>query len=151
MKVLATVAFGCLLVLPCSGDDFEVPFEVHGRQHAILVDVRVNGEDRVFLVDTGAARTVVSAATAGVSRFELRRARFSGRGPGLGGHGLSAKVASVRLGESRWYDRRVLVMNLEKLSEVYGCPIDGLLGQDILREFERVVIDFKKRRLLLTR
>ena len=39
---------------------------------------------------------------------------------------------------------------MEEVLKAYGRRIDGLLGQDLLREFERVTIDFRSRRLLLS-
>ncbi len=151
MKGLTRAVLVAVIAIPVCAGEFEVPFEVHGTQNAILVEVVLNGKSRTFLVDTGASRTIVSREAVGVMQFDLKLAAFHGNGPGMGGQGLWMKVPSLRLGERRWHDRRVVVMDLSRLAKVYGRTIDGLLGQDILREFERVEIDFKQRRLRLSR
>ncbi len=151
MKWIATIAAAWLLVLPVGAADFEIPFKVCGKRNAILVQVAVNGKSCTFLLDTGAARTVMSPATVGASDFELRLTRFRDRGPGAMGEAMRGIASSLRLGKRVWYDRAVVVMNLKEVSRVYGRRIDGLLGQDILTEFDRVVFDFKNRKIVFTR
>jgi hypothetical protein len=34
-------------------------------------------------------------------------------------------------------------MNVDELSRRFGTPVDGLLGQDLLREFRSVRINYK--------
>jgi hypothetical protein len=36
-------------------------------------------------------------------------------------------------------------MRLEEVSRALGGKVDGLLGQDLLREFGQVTIDFRRR------
>jgi hypothetical protein len=55
------------------------------------------------------------------------------------------------VGKQVWYDRQVVVMNLKEISRVYNRRIDGLLGQDLLSEFDSVVIDFKKKKIRFSR
>ena len=57
--------------------------------------------------------------------------------------------ATLELGGRTWKRRSVVAMNLGEVSEAFGRRIDGLLGQDLLREFERVTIDFRARTLRL--
>ena len=42
-----------------------------------------------------------------------------------------------------WAGQRVAIMNLDGLSQVLGIHFDGLLGQDVLREFHSVRIDYR--------
>lgn len=46
---------------------------------------------------------------------------------------------------SRRNERNVIVTDTDVLTETYGRAIDGVLGQDILREFETVTIDYRHR------
>lgn len=150
MRALLTLGVVLLTGLTALAGDLEVEFEKVGKYEAILVEVKVSGEPRTFLLDTGAARTVVSPEVAGVTKMELKLARFRSSGPGIAGEATWARVSSFRLGDKRWYDRTVVVMDLKKVSEVYGRKIDGLLGQDILLEFDRVTFDFKNHKLVLS-
>ncbi len=36
-------------------------------------------------------------------------------------------------------------MNVDELRRRFGAPVDGLLGQDVLREFRSVRINYKAR------
>jgi hypothetical protein len=124
-----------------------LPFELAERQNLILLTVGLEGRPAVFVLDTGAARTVVDATRLGMNVVDLSRARFA-NGPGVGGEAVWAKV-SLRLGERRWMNRPVVVMDLADISARYGRRIDGLLGLDVLRQWGRVVIDFESRSLIL--
>jgi hypothetical protein len=42
-----------------------------------------------------------------------------------------------------WLERPILVMDLSEASKRLGSRIDGFVGQDILREFSSVRIDYK--------
>ena len=149
-RFLAIIGLAAWLAGPLGAAEFEVPFELDGKRNAILVKVKVNGRNCIFLVDTGASHTIVSHTALGVSRVELKRARFK-RGPGVAGEATWEEVRSLRLGQSRWHDRRIVVMNLDHVSQVFGRRIDGLLGQDLLMEFDLVQIDYKTRRISLSR
>ncbi len=152
MRLVTTIVAAWLLVLPVGAADFEIPFKIYGKRHAILVQVAVNGKSCTFLLDTGAARTVVSpAVVGGLAGFNLKVSKFRAKGPGLAGEATWETVNSLRLGKKTWYDQRVVVMNLKEVSRIYGRRIDGLLGQDILTEFPLVVIDFKNRKIVFTR
>jgi hypothetical protein len=152
MRLLATALVGALLALPAGAANLEAPFEVHSKRHAILLELVVNGKDCTFILDTGAARTVVSPSVlGGLTEFELKLSRFRSRGPGFSGEATWGRVDSLRVGKQVWYDRQVVVMNLKEISRVYNRRIDGLLGQDLLSEFDSVVIDFKKKKIRFSR
>jgi hypothetical protein len=56
----------------------------------------------------------------------------------------------MEVGGVSWTKREVLVMNgIRDISNSLNERIDGILGQDILKEFRSVLIDFKHHRLLL--
>jgi hypothetical protein len=73
----------------------------------------------------------------------LRHIHRNFEGPGLSGESVSVRM-NLELGDHRFYAQRVSVMNLDELSRLIGIKhIDGLLGQDVLREFRYVRIDYK--------
>jgi hypothetical protein len=56
----------------------------------------------------------------------------------------------MEVGGVSWTKREVLVMNgIRDISNSLNERIDGILGQDILKEFRSVLIDFKQHRLRL--
>ncbi|HEX9597556.1 MAG TPA: retropepsin-like aspartic protease [Anaerolineales bacterium] len=120
----------------------EVPFQRNATRDAILLEARVNGKNVVLLLDTGASITVLDKSVAGLTAFDLKQSRFKQTGPGLRGEAVWARVG-LRLGPKVWRDRAVVVMDLSEVSRVYGRRIDGILGQDVLTEFDQVTIDFK--------
>jgi hypothetical protein len=77
----------------------------------------VNDKPAAFLLDTGADLSIISPQAAGVS----------------------SKLDALK----PWIDRTVLVMDLSEASKGLGTRIDGYRGQDILREFSAVRIDYK--------
>jgi hypothetical protein len=139
-----------LALLPAQAGDTELPFQLHGRDLVILVEARVNGKPVTLILDTGAAATILHYQILDIPEMNLRLSRFLAGAPGMRGEAMWAG-ANLRLGSKLWRERRVVVMNLREVSRVHGRQIDGILGQDILREFDRVVIDFKSRKIILVR
>ena len=108
----------------------------------ILVEGKVDGTESTFLLDTGAMGTIVSTRIYR-SHYPLRQIHRNGAGPGLSGESISVRM-NLEFGSHRCYAQRVAVMNLDELSRIIGIKrIDGLLGEDVLREFRSVRIDYK--------
>ncbi len=149
-RVALFAVLAVLLWQPSRAGVVEIPFELNESRGAILLHGQVRGKDAVLLLDTGSAYTIVDAALLGVSPMDLKLARLHGSGPGLSGEALWAE-ASLRVGPKTWPGRRLVVMNLDHLSKIYGRRIGGILGHDLLLEFHRVTIDFQSRRLILSR
>ena len=63
-------------------------------------------------------------------------------GAGLVGYSLR-RLADVELGEHVWNAQQVSVMDLDELQQMLHLEFDGLLGQDILRQFRSVRIDYR--------
>ncbi len=111
---------------------FRIPF--HSVNGLILLDAKVNGVPAVLLFDTGASRTVVSVASSPVPQYHRNEAI----------HGQAVEVRIVlRLGEDFANSRVVAAMNLDTVEKQMGTRFDGILGQDVLREFSAVRIDYK--------
>jgi hypothetical protein len=69
---------------------------------------------------------------------------------GLRGSDDEQAKATVEVGTITWPDRRVLVMNdFDEISNSMKRRVDGILGEDVLKEFDVVAIDFKHHRLVL--
>jgi len=108
----------------------------------ILVDGKVNGDAVTFLLDTGSLGTIVSARRYRRMYFPLHNIQRNTQGAGINGESVSVRL-DLQLGNHRWVGQRVSIMNLDELSSIIGVPhLDGLIGQDILREFRSIRIDY---------
>jgi len=112
------------------------------------VTLRVNGAPVSFLFDTGAERTILSAAAAKRLRLNAhyeyaRQMRSLGSAMASG----DARLASLGSGGLAMTNFRVLVGPVA-LPLVAGKPIDGLLGADFFTGFE-VDLDLAHRRIIL--
>jgi hypothetical protein len=125
---------------PAHSGTVRIPFR--SVQALIVVEGRVNGNRGTFLLDTGANRTIVSAKIYGNVRFDLQRMPRREPGAGLVGYSLR-RSADVELGEHVWIAQQVSVMDLDELKQMLHMDFDGLLGQDILRQFRSVRIDYR--------
>jgi predicted aspartyl protease len=108
----------------------------------ILLEGKVNGDPVTFLLDTGSVGTIVSARMYRITPFPLRSVQRNADGHGINGESISVRL-DLQLGNRRWAGQRVSIMNLDELSQILGIRhIDGLIGEDILREFRSIRIDY---------
>ena len=132
-----------LLPLPNSAHSgsgsVRIPFRT--VQSLIIVEGKVNGNPATLLVDTGANRTIVSSKIYGNFHFDLRPMPRRPTGPGLVGYSLR-RSADVELGDRLWTAQQVSVMDLDELKQSLHMDFDGILGQDMLRQFRSVRIDY---------
>ena len=141
----AAVAAALLLASTAAAEP--LPFQLDAERGAVLVEMRVNGRKGLFVLDTGSAATIVSLELAGLPRAAARP-RFSEDGPGLRASGVYADV-SLAIGARALGRRTVAAMDMTEVSRAFRRPIDGLLGQDVLRGFGRLVVDYRERTLEL--
>jgi len=128
-----------------------IPFEVNRSFGAILIRAQVNGHPVTLVVDTGASHTILSAELLQVRSLALEHARTPAKGSGLVGTAGWAR-ATIEIGAITWQDRQVLVMDdFQDLSNNLKQKVDGIIGEDVLREFDFVALDFKRHRLVLLR
>lgn len=113
-----------------------------------VVTVHINGGTADFLFDTGAERTVMTAAAAGrlgvEAHYEYPRRM---RSLGIAVAGGEARLRSFDLGGMALRDFRILV-GAVLLPSLDGRPVDGLLGADFLSDYE-VDLDLAHRRITL--
>ena len=125
---------------PAHSGAVRIPFRT--VQSLIVVEGKVNGNPATFVLDTGANRTIVSARIYGNIRFELQRMPHHQGAAGFAGYSLR-RSADLGLGENVWIAQQVSVMDLDELKQMLHMDFDALLGQDFLRQFRAVRIDYR--------
>lgn len=118
-----------------------VPFRT--AESMILVEARVNDNRVTLVLDTGANNTIVSPKAYGNLQFQLRGIHKNETGPGMRGDTVRLR-ANIALANRTWNAQPVYVMNVDELTLRFGTQVDGLLGQDLLREFHAVRINYKE-------
>jgi hypothetical protein len=143
-RILRALALTFFLLAPAPGPAhpqvIKIPFR--SVDSMILVEGKVNDDPVTFLLDTGSLGTIVSARMYRLIYFPLHTIQRNARGPGVNGESVSVRL-DLQLGNHRWIGQRVSIMNLDELSKIIGIQrLDGLLGEDILRQFRSVRIDY---------
>jgi len=108
----------------------------------ILVDASVNGQPVFMILDTGASHSIFDAGIFGVSAMQLQVARMKSRGLGLDAD-VVLRTADFEIGQEAWKQQTIEIADLHLLSKIYGRKIGGLVGQDVLRSFVSVQINYK--------
>ena len=139
-------------VLPCPRAALRrvvLPIERSSRFGTILVRLEVNGKPAVVILDTGSNTTILSPQISGLSLDRLPRAAPPQKGTGfVVGDGRWGQ-ATLTIGTTVWKNKRVLIVDTKDLSSALERKIDGILGQDILDEFQYVEINLVEKRLTL--
>jgi hypothetical protein len=116
----------------------KIPFELFGN--LVLLQVRVNDSDSLrFILDTGADTSVIDAQQAKALRLKPQ-GKMVGSGGGGTAEATFTKGVSINLQGVQLLDQTIYVLPLESLSAL-GRKIDGVLGNDVLKEFV-VEIDY---------
>jgi Aspartyl protease/PDZ domain len=116
----------------------KIPFELFGN--LILLQVRVNNSDSLrFILDTGADTSVIDARRAKALRLEPQ-GKIVASGAAGSAEATFTKGVSVSLSGVELLDQTIYVLPLDSLSAL-GRKIDGVLGNDVLKEFV-VEIDY---------
>jgi hypothetical protein len=116
-----------------------VPFRT--VESMILIEGKIDEKRITFLLDTGSNHTIVSVRFYGNVLLALRPAQHDRGAAGWMGESIRLPV-DLSLADHIWAGQCVTMMNLDELQKVLGIHFDGLLGQDILREFRSVRIDY---------
>ena len=118
----SAVLFAVLaLAIPSYAQTFRVPF--HSVNGMILLDAQLNGKPAVLVLDTGAVQTQMD------KRVMMRQ------------ENLALLYVDMKIGTYHHNEYRIRATDLRPMLK--GIPADGLLGEDWLRSFRAVRIDYK--------
>lgn len=148
---LALFQMSASLQVPDGTDPIVLPFQLTRPFGLILVKADVNDRPATLVIDTGSSHTVLSTKLLQVHLPTLQQAADASKGSGWVGSAGWTK-ATMKLGGAVWRDRDFLAMDvLPDVSDAAGHKVDGILGQDVLKYFNIVNIDFRHKRLILSR
>jgi aspartyl protease len=124
----------------------EVPFETtRGGAGLMTIRVTVNGKTGDFLFDTGDELTLLDREFAG---FKSEKPKPEKNGAHPDGQSGISTMKQVVLGpvciEKHCFEKRTVGIAELGFFPRLGRRIDGIIGQDLLREFDEVTINYKK-------
>jgi hypothetical protein len=112
----------------------------HNVDGTFLVDARINGDSAVLLIDTGAERSSLDREFA--QRLGLRPVEVVNiQRPDSEGRTEVVLVTDLDIQSVHSSSIRMMTDDLAASSSALGVHIDGVLGNDILRNF-RVTLDY---------
>ena len=119
-----------------------------------IADVTLNGQPGTFVVDTGAGRTVIHAPYAQSFGLSPGPELKGGRAVGTGGEQAIQQFATsdFRVGGTRTALNTIYGTNLgnvvQYLDAFAGKPVQGIVGQDVMRS-QNAIVDIQQSRLYL--
>jgi predicted aspartyl protease len=119
----------------------------------IEVEAKVNGEEALLYLDTGAGRTVFDEASAKRLHLELRASKAKAAGLGSSSHPVQTGIVDeLTIGSFRITSLKTVVMDLSHVNEaraqIGSAACDGVIGADILGG-KSAVIDYGSYKLYL--
>ncbi len=121
----------------------------------LIIKASVNGEEGLFILDTGAGISVIDSRHAGRLGLALQNDNASYTGAGAGGQGLEVIPATgnkVEIGNHTVNDFTLSVMSFANISQALtaaGCEdFAGVIGVDILKP-GKAIIDYSNMMLYL--
>lgn len=118
-------------------------------KHLIILPVYVNDQGPFnFILDTGAGHSMLSKYA--TRRLKLKTSLLK-RKKGLGVGGIvtleSTVIDSLKLGDITFKNYKVLVLDQSNISQKVRKRIYGIIGYDILSNFE-IIINYTKKEVI---
>lgn len=132
-----------------------IPFRQNVAGH-LLINARINDVDGIYILDSGAGRTVIDAKQLDTLKLKLSHDETALTGGGVGAHGIE-NIPSyhnrIEINNFKIDDLAVAVMSLETAWESLAGvgaheELFGIIGVDILRT-GNAIIDFATMTLYL--
>lgn len=107
----------------------------------LLINAKINDVDAVYILDTGAGRTVVDARQSDTLKLKLNHVEAELTGGGVGGHGIENVPSynnKIEIKNFKIDNMAIAVMSLESAWESLATvgahdELFGIIGVDILK------------------
>lgn len=123
-----------------------IPFELINNH--IFVDATINGQAARLIVDTAGANILTPAAAAKLGVSGAGKGSAAGNGEERTDFAF-ANVDDLRVGAARIDHPVFYIVDLGRLADVEGVPLDGLVGYELFRRFG-TTIDYARHEFTLT-
>jgi hypothetical protein len=125
---------------PTSTLDSTLPFQLRNG-FLISLEGRIGPLSRLhFILDTGAARTVIDSKVAAQLHLPLYKAKVLNFDHSV--KAGSATIPDLQLGSLTIFNPPVIVGDLAQFTE-FSSGIDGIIGCDVLRSTKSLLIDYR--------
>ena len=128
---------------------------IEGDGYHLYIDAKINGHNAHLLVDTGASKTVFDKNRIVNFSEENKLVELDRLSTGLGTDSMRGHIIDIdeiTLGNIEVKNYQGLALDLSHVNASYDKmglePIDGVLGSDILHEYN-AIIDYKNKELTL--
>ncbi|MDT0690857.1 pepsin/retropepsin-like aspartic protease family protein [Salegentibacter sp. F188] len=123
----------------------EVPFEL--ARKLITVKVNLNGIERTFLLDTGSPRVILNSRYLENSTEETLSSTRDVSNNNISGMDI-VQVNNLNFSGITLRDQQVISSNLEHLEESLGINIHGLIGYEMIRDYD-ILFDYENQKIIL--
>ena len=115
----------------------------------ILVNVKINYVEGIFIIDTGASNSCINLLSA--SKFNLVYEKSIENASSATNYILQTFYSNkniIEIGNILKDNFKVFLFDMTHINESLNEKVDGIIGSDILKEFN-AIIDFKNKLLKL--
>ncbi len=131
-------------------------FPIEDDGYHLKVSITINGDTAIMILDTGASRTVFDEERVANFVNHQNIEEHDRLSTGLGTNTMESKkvkLDKIEIGEIVIENYQTAVLDLSHVNQSYEKlgiePVDGVLGSDILVDYN-AVIDYEKKELKLT-
>lgn len=144
--------------LTCSFMITNIPFKILSLDvegFHLMIKIKINGKTANLIIDTGASKTVLDKTR--VSKYVKERdfKMHDKLSSGLGTNSMESQTTvlkKIKIGELEIKDYETVLLDLSHVNSSYDqiglSPVEGVLGSDILLQYN-AVIDYEKKILKL--
>jgi hypothetical protein len=102
----------------------------------MFVDVAIAGKKYNFLFDSGAGATTINESLAASLNLKINQKAIDIKTAGQGGQFKTIDSLALNIEGVNVRGKQVVVANLNALSQVVGQPMDGIIGFDLLKDYQ---------------
>ncbi|ARS40163.1 hypothetical protein CA265_11065 [Sphingobacteriaceae bacterium GW460-11-11-14-LB5] len=105
----------------------------------MFVEVAIAGKKYNFLFDSGAGATTINESLATSLNIKINQKAIDIKTAGKGGQFKTIDSLALNIEGVNVRGKQVVVANLNALSQVVGQPMDGIIGFDLLKDYQVAV------------
>ncbi|MCG8748678.1 retropepsin-like aspartic protease [Tenacibaculum finnmarkense] len=123
----------------------EIPFELAGK--LIAVDLLLNGTKRKFILDTGAPFVILNSAYIIADTTKTSSTSIKGVNGNISSISFK-KTKSINFSGLKMNNQDIMTMNLAHLEKSLDYKFYGLIGYDLIKEYD-IMFDYRKKIITL--